>query len=269
LISSKGSGAGRIGGETQGRETPLFGAPNDGPRSPSAALRIEQHALTPLQSETHVLNDQLVTLILDPVTVEHSVDDGPATAIPLSAIIRDSARSIGRSRGAELVPTPRSEDPQSRRLLVAINEERCAGFPLGALVVDGIADALAAALIGSFAAPTAQGGDVRPLSAKELRHVIEFMQAHLQLPIGLNELAAVAAMSRAHFAHRFRAATNDTPHHALLRFRIERCKQLLGNPAHTMLAVATEAGFRNPQHMATAFRRATGVSPSAYRTSVL
>jgi len=50
--------------------------------------------------------------------------------------------------------------------------------------------------------------------------------------------------------------------------RFELARELLSDPAVKVVDVAIMAGYENPQHFSRAFRRMTGVTPTAYRRTV-
>jgi LacI family transcriptional regulator len=64
---------------------------------------------------------------------------------------------------------------------------------------------------------------------------------------------------------RYRKATGRTPHQDLVRFRIDRVKQLLAETDHSLERIATLSGFDHPEYMSVAFKRETGTTPGLYR----
>ncbi|MDQ1123830.1 helix-turn-helix transcriptional regulator [Microbacterium trichothecenolyticum] len=81
----------------------------------------------------------------------------------------------------------------------------------------------------------------------------------------IGELASIGAMSRSVFAERFRRTFGSSPAAYVTAVRMERAKELLeaGTPVaelSNMLGYASDGGFSR------AFRRHTGVAPSAWRT---
>jgi AraC family transcriptional regulator len=91
------------------------------------------------------------------------------------------------------------------------------------------------------------------------------MREHLDEPIGLDELAALAGLSRFHFCTAFRQATGSTPYAWLVNLRIERARQLLAHPELPVTEIALAVGYETPSSFAAAFRKITGVTPSAFR----
>ena len=76
----------------------------------------------------------------------------------------------------------------------------------------------------------------------------------------LEELANVAAMSRARFAARFKAVTGTTAAEYLTSWRLLAAKRLLAN-GKAPKAVAHEVGYANASALARAFTRKFGMSP--------
>lgn len=105
----------------------------------------------------------------------------------------------------------------------------------------------------------------QPLPAWQLRRVLDYIEAHLDRPIQVAELARLADLSPGHFHRALRATTGQTPLDLINRRRIERARQLLVGSHASMAELCLDVGFSSPSHFARLFRRATGVSPSEYR----
>jgi len=103
------------------------------------------------------------------------------------------------------------------------------------------------------------------LPAKTLRRVFEFVEANIDQPINLDELASVAAISRFHFHRQFKKATGSTPHRYIVQRRIERAKALLSESAVPLIEIAARLGFTDQSHFINTFRKMTAVTPRAYR----
>ncbi|MDM0015928.1 AraC family transcriptional regulator [Variovorax sp. J22P168] len=105
-------------------------------------------------------------------------------------------------------------------------------------------------------------------AARDVRRVrlaVEFMQAHLDQPIGLDEIAAAVAVSPFHFARLFRASTGIAPYRYLANLRMEQAKHLLSQGRSSLAEIASSMQFSTQANFARAFRQATGTSPMAYR----
>ena len=104
------------------------------------------------------------------------------------------------------------------------------------------------------------------LAAPRLRLVLDYIEENLARPIKLQRLAHLAGVSPRHFERAFRQSRGIPPHAYVLERRVLAARNLLlSHPKLTIGAIATAVGFSSPSHLASAFRRHTGYSPSAFR----
>lgn len=80
-------------------------------------------------------------------------------------------------------------------------------------------------------------------------------------------LAAHVGLSSRHLMRGFKAATGLTLHTYIEQVRLERTKGLLQTDAMPLKAIADAMGFANASHLSAAFRKSTGMSPSAWRAA--
>ena len=116
----------------------------------------------------------------------------------------------------------------------------------------------------AMAQMTTTGGE---LPAYRLRRVAQYIHDNLQRELRLADLSAVVHMSPYHFARLFKRSTGVPPHQFLLRHRIAEARGLLAAQKVPIAEIARSVGFRTPSHFTTTFRRVTGMTPSAYRSS--
>ena len=109
----------------------------------------------------------------------------------------------------------------------------------------------------------------RGLAARALAEVVEYMQDNLADDITLEQLAAVAGLSKHHFLRSFKTATGATPHGFLVEIRMQRATELLVARTNTVSWVAARCGYRSASHFAAAFQRHHGTSPTAFRSARL
>jgi AraC family transcriptional regulator len=107
------------------------------------------------------------------------------------------------------------------------------------------------------------------LSTRVLRRLDEYIRARLADPISLEDLCGVAGLSKRHFLRVFQASMGTTPHRHVLDLRIEGAKRRLTGSDEDLTSIALASGFSHSQHFSTTFRRATGMTPSAFRRSRL
>lgn len=113
------------------------------------------------------------------------------------------------------------------------------------------------------------GRAVRSLQNWRLKRVLQYVDKNLTAKITLQDMAAVAGLSRMHFAAQFRAATGVRPHEYLLRRRIERAQELLKQAEVTMVDIALTVGFQTQAHFTTVFKRFVGDTPYQWRSAHL
>jgi AraC-like DNA-binding protein len=102
------------------------------------------------------------------------------------------------------------------------------------------------------------------------RHLLrakDAVDARFREPLDVATLARAAYLSPAHFSREFRRAFGETPHRYLLTRRLERAAALLRNTDHSVSDICFTVGLRSVGSFTTSFRRAYGMSPTAYRAA--
>ncbi|MDR6711117.1 AraC-like DNA-binding protein [Pseudomonas hunanensis] len=100
-----------------------------------------------------------------------------------------------------------------------------------------------------------------PLTAQVAR---DYLHAHLDQDIGLNELALACGVDRFRLTRAFKAAFGMAPHAYLVQLRVVRARQLLAR-GQSPAEVATALGFADQSHLGRWFRRAYQLTPADYR----
>lgn len=108
--------------------------------------------------------------------------------------------------------------------------------------------------------------DLRAEYTARINRVIDHIEEHLDQPLSLADLAAVAHFSPYHFHRIFRGITGETLHQFIQRVRIEKAAaQLLYHPKKSITEVALDCGFSGSAPFARAFREAFGMPASTWR----
>ena len=102
---------------------------------------------------------------------------------------------------------------------------------------------------------------------RRLERAAALLSGRLDDPPSLTELASAAAVSPFHFHRIWRALTHETVAQTILRLRMEVSQELLLIKDASVTQTALAVGFGTPQSFARAFRRHTGLTPSAHRDS--
>lgn len=106
------------------------------------------------------------------------------------------------------------------------------------------------------------------LFVSPLRHLLrakDVADARYFEPLGVEDLARSAGLSRAHFSREFRRAFGESPHAYLLTRRLERAAALLRTTDRSVTDICFTVGLRSVGSFTTSFTRAYGVSPTIYR----
>ncbi|HEX8351368.1 MAG TPA: AraC family transcriptional regulator [Pyrinomonadaceae bacterium] len=192
-------------------------------------------------------------IYLDPALVERAARDG------------DTATVGGRF---EVVARSTPRDPLIIRVGTALLAEMGADAPGSRLYAESLANVLAVHLLRHYtaagAAPRRFSGG---LSGPKLRRVLSYIADNHGRDLSLEDLAGEAAMSTFHFAREFKRATGTTPHQHLLKFRVERAKELLAGSKLPLAEVGLRTGFSHQSHFTRLFRRHTGTTPQSYRVT--
>jgi AraC-like DNA-binding protein len=103
--------------------------------------------------------------------------------------------------------------------------------------------------------------------ARHLVRAKDLADARYFEPLDVNDLAAAAGLSRAHFSREFRRAFGEAPHAYLLTRRMERAAALLRTTDRSVADVCFSVGLQSVGSFTTSFTRTYGVSPTAYRAA--
>jgi AraC-like DNA-binding protein len=106
--------------------------------------------------------------------------------------------------------------------------------------------------------------DESSICARDPRVVAAIAQMHACFaePLGIEDLARTARMSRFHFSRLFRDETGQAPYQYLLRVRLASAATLLRGGHHSVTEAALASGFSDLSRFASMFRKHTGRRPS-------
>ncbi len=103
--------------------------------------------------------------------------------------------------------------------------------------------------------------------ARHLLRAKDLADARYFEPLEVDDLAAAAGLSKAHFSREFRRTFGESPYVYLLTRRLERAAALLRNTDHSVAEVCLEVGLQGIGSFTTSFKRMYGMTPTAYRES--
>src|SRR4051795_2401639 len=103
--------------------------------------------------------------------------------------------------------------------------------------------------------------------ARHLLRAKDLADARYFEPLGVEDLAAAAGLSRAHFSREFRRAFGESPHGYLLTRRLERAAALLRTTDRSVADICFSVGLQSVGSFTSSFTRTYGMSPTAYRAA--
>lgn len=178
-----------------------------------------------------------------------------------------AAAEVGASIGTLRPAIAQSDDRLVRPVHMIEQEMRAPGFASD-LLVDGLLRAIRATLLARDS--DEQRDDQRiTLSPAKQRRVQDYVEANLDQPICLKDMAAIAGLSAFHFARVFKSAIGESPYHYIGSRRLARAQLLLTSTEMPLAELALTCGFANQSHFTAAFTRSIGVSPGRYRKEML
>jgi AraC-like DNA-binding protein len=114
------------------------------------------------------------------------------------------------------------------------------------------------------AEPRVRGG----LAAWQQRTLTEYIESNLAEQVPLAKLAELVRLSPYHFCRAFKQSFGVPPHRYHSGRRIERAKALLAKPDYSVTEIGMAVGFSETSSFTAAFRKATGLTPTAYHRSL-
>jgi AraC-like DNA-binding protein len=104
-----------------------------------------------------------------------------------------------------------------------------------------------------------------PPPARHLLRARDLADARYFEPLGVDDMARAAGLSRAHFSRQFRRTFAESPHAYLLTRRLERAAALLRTTDRSVAEICMAVGLVSVGSFTTSFTRTFGMSPTAYR----
>jgi AraC family transcriptional regulator len=98
-----------------------------------------------------------------------------------------------------------------------------------------------------------------------MARALDFVEANLQAPIGVADMAAAVSYSLYHFCRTFNQATHHTPYDYLMRRRLAEAARALLETEDKIIDIALDYQFNNPETFSRAFKRVLGLQPSQWR----
>ena len=102
-------------------------------------------------------------------------------------------------------------------------------------------------------------------SGRAVRLVKQFVRENYVSEISLKSLSEITYLHPNYLSKIFKQETGENISDYILRFRIEKAKELLRDPSLKIYEVAEKAGFHASKYFASVFKAEVGVTPSEFR----
>jgi AraC family transcriptional regulator len=176
-------------------------------------------------------------------------------------------------RRAGIVPAKLERLPPARFLINQRVDQLCSLLmreterqaPLGSLYFEGLATALVVAVVSQTDVRLPDAGNLY-VQNERIQKALAYINANFRSKLTRAQMAAAAHLSDFHFSRLFRRLVGLSPEAYLLdcRLRYAQKRLVLYGPGGSIGEVAADAGFADQSHFGRQFRRAFGLTPSAF-----
>jgi AraC family transcriptional regulator len=209
-------------------------------------------------------------IVINPANISHSACWNEETLFTLlffepELIARAAYEFIDPSR-IELLPHFAQPDPVIYEIGHSLMSQLQTSRQVSKIYADSVALFLATHLLEHYCVcenNIEENNDI--LHQKDLRQVVDYVDAHLDQNLSLTDLANLVGRSNYHFARLFKKTLGVSPHQYLIERRTERATRLLVNTNLSMAEIAQFTGFSSHSHFCLTFRKHMSVTPALYR----
>ena len=103
------------------------------------------------------------------------------------------------------------------------------------------------------------------VSHDTLIKVAQLMEANIEKPLSLDEIATSTDLSRRQIERLFKRHLNCVPNRYYLQMRLRRARELLLQTSMPIIDITAACGFQSPPHFSRCYRAQFGCPPSAER----
>lgn len=205
-------------------------------------------------------------VVIVPRDAEHTTDFAASVRAGAlwvtSDVIDELGQALGRRGAARALEPGRldgsAEIPALARMLAG---ELADAAPGALLAAEALLEAIVVRALRAAPLAPGRGG----ASSPGIAAAVDFVQTHYAEPLGVEDLARAAGMSRFHFSRHFRREVGLSPYRFVVRVRVERAAELLRGGRHDVTQAALEVGFADLGRFARVFRAHFGRRPSEAR----
>ncbi|MEO0349870.1 MAG: AraC family transcriptional regulator [Cyanobacteria bacterium P01_A01_bin.15] len=169
------------------------------------------------------------------------------------------AEMVEKPTSAPFFPTVAIADPTLKRLF--LNLQTVIDHRASQLEQDTALWTFLSYLVARYASNRLTAPPVKPVPA--IKRAVDYLQAHYADDVSLQDLAAIADLSRFHFCRVFGKTVGLSPSVYQTQLRIAEARKLLAQGL-SIATVATMTGFYDQSHFGWHFKRQVGTTPGNY-----
>lgn len=103
------------------------------------------------------------------------------------------------------------------------------------------------------------------VNVSDFNYITQFIKENCNQSIDLDKLSGLSGYSYHRFRHLFKLKTGYSPREYIINNRILNARRLLCETYNSIDNISQECGFSNASQFSLMFKRATGLTPSAFR----
>jgi AraC family transcriptional regulator len=203
-------------------------------------------------------------LAICPAGVDCSVTSDAATDV-LMLGVDPSQLSLAAAEDsaieAELIERISGYDRNLQSVAAALASQSTRNFPDGPLAWNETAYGFINGLVARHTTTPPRPARGR-LDAKTLQKIRDYVHAHLDQPIEVTDLAAIAGRSAFHFTRVFARSVGMTPYRYVVHLRLQAALRRVRERQMSLAEIAADTGFADQSHLSRWIRRVHGVAPS-------
>jgi LacI family transcriptional regulator len=142
------------------------------------------------------------------------------------------------------------------------------GYEAAALLHRGMKGQKLAArhiMIGPSGVATRRSTEVLAIEDRQIAAAARFIREHACEDIDVNDVVRAVPLSRSTLERRYIELMGHSPKHEIMRFRLNRAKQLLAGTDFPLTAIAEKVGFKHTEYLSRIFKKKIGQTPVEYR----
>ena len=182
------------------------------------------------------------------------------------ALMARTALRFDRVNELSLVDTVGCRDPLLEALYAAMREEVYSQRAASPIYLDTLLESFLIKLLLDHSTACLRDTKSREtLPSFRIRRILDFIEAHLDHALTLDDLVAVAGGSSFHFSRAFKNSVGDSPYKYLLRRRMAHAQRLLMSTDWPLPKIARSCGFPGAVNFSRSFSRLLQVTPTQFR----